>query len=214
MAHALGREASSADQLRVHLPKNSNGPETKAPLVKPGTATPTAFGARWGEVYGSFSIQPVSRYATVSKYNRHGGKWSDGTLSLRMGIGNPHWWVGLDATLNIFDALPESLGASDGFGTVRTFSLKLHQALPHESAVALEYENVWYNSPEAEDQKQHLWGSHKGVYDSRATHVSLQPGHSEHRTGGRPVPTRIQASAPGEWDQCLRKCGRANLVIP
>jgi hypothetical protein len=154
VSHTLGREAASADQLRVHLPENGDGIEAKAPLVKPGTATatPTAFGARWGQVYGGFSVQPVSRYATVSKYDWQEGEWSDGTISLGAGIGNPNRWVGVDVTLNIFDTLFGSFGASDDFGTVRTLSLKLHRALPHESAVALGYENVWYNSPEDENQ--------------------------------------------------------------
>ena len=154
VAHTLGREVASADQLRVHLPKNGDGIEAKAPLVEPGTATatPTAFGARWGQVYGGFSVQPVSRYATVSKYDWQEGEWSDGTISLGAGIGNPNRWVGVDVTLNIFDTLFGSFGASDDFGTVRTLSLKLHRALSHESAVALGYENVWYNSPEDENQ--------------------------------------------------------------
>ena len=156
----FGKATVPAEQLRIPLPKNGNGIEIDAPLISPGTtiATPTAFGARWGQVYAGVSYQPVSRYATVSEYDWQKGKWSDGTISLGAGMGDPHRWAGLDVTLNIFDTLFGSLGASDEFGKVRTLSLKLHRALPYESAVALGYENAWYSRPEEEQGGSSIYG--------------------------------------------------------
>lgn len=173
--HTFGRDTLSSEQLRLPPPKSLEGLDIKAPLVKPGTATatPTAWGARWGQIYGALSFQPVSRYATVSKYDWQEGKWSDGTISLGAGLGNPHRWVGLDVTLNIFDTLPESLGGPDEFGTMRTLSLKLHRALPYGSAVALGYENAWRNSREEDQGGNSVYGVVTKVFTIRARRNSL-----------------------------------------
>lgn len=149
--------------------------ETKAPLIKPGTATatPTAFGARWGQIYGAIGVQPVSRYATVADTDWQNGEWSDGTISLGLGVGNPRRWVGLDMTLNIFDTRPRFFGGSDQFGEMRTLSVKLHRALPHESAIALGYENAWRNSPDEDQGGNSLYGVVTKVFTLRARRNSL-----------------------------------------
>ena len=176
VAHTLGREVASADQLRVHLPKNGDGIEAKAPLVKPGTATatPTAFGALWGQVYGSVAYQPVSRHATRRDPNWKAGRWSDGTISFGAGVGNPHKWVGLDITLNIIETIEtvETWSLSE-FARERTLSLKLHRALPYESAIALGYENAWRNSPEEREGGNSVYGVATKVFTIRARRNSF-----------------------------------------
>jgi hypothetical protein len=175
MARTSGRAPTTPELLPLLPPDSLDGVEKRAPLVKPGTATatPTAFGAAWGQVYGAIGLQPVSRYATVSETDWRKGEWSDGTISLGAGLGNPHRWVGLDVTLNIFDTRSRLFGGSDQFGKMRTLSLKLHRALPHESAVAVGYENAWRNSPEEGQGGNSLYGVVSKTFAIRAHRNSL-----------------------------------------
>jgi len=172
-ALAFGRDSISPEQLPLPPPKRLDGIETKAPLIKPGTATatPTAFGARWGQVYGGVSYQPRSRYAARRDYDWRAGRWSDGTISFGAGVGNPHKWVGLDVTLNIFETL--QTGSARRFGDERTLSLKLHRALPFETAVAVGYENAWRNSPEEAEGGNSFYGVVTKVFSVRAPRNSL-----------------------------------------
>ena len=55
--------------------------------------TPTAFGARLGQVYGGLHFQHRIRYAN----------WQDGVDSGGAGLGDPQRWVGLDVTLTVLD---------------------------------------------------------------------------------------------------------------
>lgn len=174
-AHTLGRDPISPELLPLLPPDSIDGIEKRAPLVKPGTATatPTAFGAGWGQIYGALSFQPVSRYATVAESDWQKGEWSDGTISIGAGLGNPNRWVGLDVTLNIFDTRSRLFGGSDQFGMMRTLSLKLHRALPHESAVAVGYENAWRNSPEEDQGGNSIYGVVTKTFTIRARHDGL-----------------------------------------
>jgi len=167
------QEPGSAEQLSLPAPKSLEGIDVKAPLIKPGTATatPTAFGARWGQVYGSVAYQPMSRYATRRDWDWKAGRWSDGTISFGAGMGNPRKWVGLDVTLNIIETF-DTFSISE-FARERTLSLKLHRALPYESAVALGYENAWRNSPEESEGGNSVYGVVTKVFTIRARRNTL-----------------------------------------
>jgi hypothetical protein len=92
-------------------------------------------------------------------------------MSFGVGVGNPHKWMGLDLTLNLFDTFGN--WSSSGFGQERTLSLKLHRALPYESAVALGYENAWRNSPEEPEGGNSVYGVVTKVFTIRARRNTL-----------------------------------------
>jgi hypothetical protein len=139
--------SSKVNQGPIPLPKEENGIKIKKPLTVPGTtiATPTAFGARWGQVYVSGSYQPLSRYYTIADSDWKRGVWADGTISLGGGLGNPYRWVGIDLVLNLFDTF--GMWSTEGFADERSVSLKVHRALPSLASIAIGYENIWQNSP-------------------------------------------------------------------
>ncbi|PEN14198.1 hypothetical protein CRI94_03930 [Longibacter salinarum] len=115
---------------RLSSPVERGGVELPAAVaVLPGTTinTPTAFGARWGQVYAGASVQERIRYAD----------WTDGVVTMGAGFGDPEKWVGLDVTLNILDTYTEL--AKD-----RSVSLKLHRRLPASAAIAVGWENIWH----------------------------------------------------------------------
>lgn len=165
---ALGEEGGSVEQLRLPRPEDVEGIVITPPLITPGTtiATPTAFGAHWGQIYGSLAYQPLSRYLTLREHDWKRGEWSDGTLSVGVGIGNPHRWIGLDVTVNIFDTF--GVWSKNELGQERALSVKLHRALPHASAVAIGYENLWRNSPEEDEGGNSLYGVVTKVFEMRA----------------------------------------------
>ena len=116
----------------------------------------------------------MSRYATRRDPNWKAGRWSDGTISFGAGVGNPHKWVGLDITLNIIETIEtvETWSLSE-FAQERTLSLKLHRALPYESAIALGYENAWRNSPEEREGGNSVYGVATKVFTIRARRNSF-----------------------------------------
>ena len=134
------------DLSPIQLPREQQGLKVQTPLIFPSTtiATPTAYGARWGQVYGSGSYQPLSRYYTLAESDWKRGIWADGTISFGAGLGNPHRWVGVDLTLNLLDTF--GMWSTDGFADERSLSVKVHRAMPASASIAIGYENVWQNS--------------------------------------------------------------------
>lgn len=118
-------------QYRLQIP-TERGIELPAPIaVLPGTTinTPTAFGARWGQVYAGVSMQDRIRYAD----------WTDGVMTMGAGLGDPSRWVGVDVTLQVLDTYTD-------FAQDRAVSVKLHRRLPGASAIAVGWENIWHTS--------------------------------------------------------------------
>jgi hypothetical protein len=115
-------------QLRIPLPARDWLP-TDFTRGQPASTinTPTAYGQRWGQVYGGAAYQDRIRY----------DDWTDGVLSLGFGLGNPTRYVGLDVNLNVLDTYTD-------FAEDRSLSLKLHRRLPFRAAVAVGHENIWH----------------------------------------------------------------------
>jgi len=131
-SHAEPRDTVEAlrEAYRLPSPGGQKGITLPAPIaVLPGTTinTPTAYGARWGQVYVGASVQDRIRYAS----------WTDGVVTLGAGLGDPSRWIGLDVTLNILDTYTD-------FAQDRAVSLKLHRHLPASSAIAVGWENIWH----------------------------------------------------------------------
>ena len=97
--------------------------------IFPGSTinTPTAFGARFGQVYGGVSYQRRTRYSDRQ----------DGIFAVGAGFGNARKWIGLDATLTSLDTYSD-------LGEDWSLSIKIHRSLPNRSAVAIGYENIWH----------------------------------------------------------------------
>lgn len=132
------------DELSLIQLPESRELRVRTPLIMPGTTivTPTAHGARWGQVYGGVSSKPT----ILGRKN-----WSDGTITLGMGLGNPERWAGLDIALNVFDSYSD-------FGEERALSLKLHRRLPRDVSVALGYENVWSRVEDRSEGGRSVYG--------------------------------------------------------
>jgi len=98
-------------------------------IVYPSTTinTPTAYGARWTQVYAGMSVQERIRYSS----------FTDGIASMGAGLGSPERWVGVDVTFTILDTYTR-------FAEDRAVSLKVHRRLPGNVSVALGWENVWH----------------------------------------------------------------------
>ncbi|PEN05553.1 hypothetical protein CRI93_12725 [Longimonas halophila] len=89
--------------------------------------TPTAFGARLGQIYGGVHFQHRIRYAN----------WQDGVISGGAGLGDPQRWVGLDMTLTMLDTYTD-------LGEDMALSWKLHRQFGSRWAVAIGHENMWH----------------------------------------------------------------------
>ena len=97
--------------------------------IFPGSTinTPTAFGARLGQVYGGISYQRRTRYSDRQ----------DAIFAAGAGFGNARKWIGLDLTLTSLDTYTD-------LGEDWSLSVKIHRSLPRRSAVAIGYENIWH----------------------------------------------------------------------
>ncbi len=103
--------------------------EVSSRAIFPGTTinTPTAFGARLGQVYGGVSYQRRTRNS-----NRQ-----DGIAVVGAGFGSAKKWIGVDVTLTSLDTYTD-------LGEDWSVSLKVHRSLPYKTAVALGHENIWH----------------------------------------------------------------------
>lgn len=104
-------------------------PGENATIVFPSTTinTPTAYGARWSQVYAGLSVQERIRYSS----------FTDGIIAMGAGLGSPERWVGVDVTFTILDSYTR-------FAEDRAVSLKVHRLLPRNVSVALGWENLWH----------------------------------------------------------------------
>lgn len=130
----------------IQFPEEGHGVVVRAPVIFPGTtiATPTAYGARWGQVYGSLSSKPPI-------FGLHRSNWYDGTISFGFGLGDPEKWVALDVALNVLDSYTD-------FGNERALSLKVHRKLHDKISVALGYENIWSRVADRSEGGRSLYG--------------------------------------------------------
>ena len=147
------REEAGADPIRVDdlresfrilLPSRELVASVRPTRGYPSStiSTPTAFGARWGQVYAGASYQNRIRY----------DDWRDGILTMGGGLGNPDRYVGLEVTANVLDTY-------DDFAEDRSLSLKLHRRLPFASAVAVGWENIWHTSGTDGGSSRYVIGS-------------------------------------------------------
>lgn len=118
--------AEAREALALSVPRAAS-PRNLHPVPGITLNTPTAFGARLGQIYGGVHFQHRIRYAT----------WQDGVASGGAGLGDPQRWVGLDVTLTVLDTYTD-------FAEDRALSWKLHRQFGSRWAVALGHENMWH----------------------------------------------------------------------
>jgi hypothetical protein len=95
----------------------------------PGTTigTPSAFGARWGDVFFGAGFQQRTRYTNIR----------DGSVVAGFGTGDPFRTIGAEFALTSFSTV------RSGFGDTGGFSIKLHRLLPDLTGIALGVENAF-----------------------------------------------------------------------
>lgn len=118
---------TAAAREALALPMPQTAPRVLHPVPGVTLNTPTAFGARLGQIYGGVHFQHRIRYAN----------WQDGVASGGAGLGDPQRWVGLDVTLTVLDTYTN-------FAEDRALSWKLHRQFGSRWAVALGHENMWH----------------------------------------------------------------------
>lgn len=113
-------------------------PITQVPTLggaaAPGSsaASPTAFGASWGQAYTGIGFQARTRYTEEA----------DGSISIGMGFGDTRKTVGAEVTVSVL-----SLFGDDSFER-GSINFKVHRLLPEDFAVAVGVENaiIWGDS--------------------------------------------------------------------
>lgn len=120
--------ANDREALRLPVPPR---PQRVTDRSAPGLTlnTPTAFGARLGQIYGGVNFQHRIRYA----------RWQDGVASGGAGLGDPSRWVGLDVTVTVLDTYTD-------FAEDKALSWKLHRQFGTRWALAVGHENMWHTS--------------------------------------------------------------------
>lgn len=92
------------------------------PWVIPSVSlmTPTGYTARWGDIYGAFSVNDRTRFGHIA----------DGYAMIGMGIGNPAKWLGLELTLGFLN-VRKLLNSGKGL------SVKVGHTFPDGTSIAL-----------------------------------------------------------------------------
>jgi len=124
--------------------------------IFPGSTinTPTAFGARLGQVYGGISYQRRTRYSDRQ----------DAIFAAGAGLGNARKWIGLDLTLTSLDTYTD-------LGEDWSVSLKVHRSLPYKTAVALGYENIWHT--DGTDGGSSAYGVFSKIFQLRSKSTAI-----------------------------------------
>ncbi|HIK29379.1 MAG: hypothetical protein N3E45_15650 [Oscillatoriaceae bacterium SKW80] len=89
-------------------------------------ASPTAFGASWGQVYTGIGLQARTRYTDEA----------DDTISIGMGFGEPRKTVGAEITVAVLSLLGDDSLEQGGI------RFKVYRILPEDFAVAVGIENA------------------------------------------------------------------------
>ncbi len=123
---------SRLDSLRIsyHLPAPPVGMiNARKRGNSPGTTmgSPSAFGARYGDVFAGAGYQARTRYTNIR----------DGSVVVGVGLGNPIHKVGVEIALTSYSTVRSGLGSTGGV------SFKVHRILPHLFGVAVGVENVF-----------------------------------------------------------------------
>jgi hypothetical protein len=120
-------EALRARYRLVAVPSDVRLTVRAAGLPSLSIASPSAFGADWGEAFAMVGYQDRMRYS--SRY--------DGTASVGIGLGDAHRFVAAEIVLTSYDT------ATDFFDT-RGVSVKIHRRLTTNTSLAVGYENLFY----------------------------------------------------------------------
>lgn len=89
-------------------------------------ATPTAYGAQWGDAFVGFGYQERTRFTDID----------DGAVTAGFGLGDARRLVGAEIAVTSFSTIRR------GFGDTGGVSFKVHRRLPEGFAVAIGVENA------------------------------------------------------------------------
>jgi len=135
MGGLSGAGGQSPDALRDPF-RLDLSPAVRSALLyanRPGSsvATPTAYGASWGQVFVGAGWQERGRY--IEK--------PDGAVMAGLGFGNPRELVGLEVVYTSFSTV------RSGFFSRTALSFKVHRVLSGSTAIAAGWENALVRGP-------------------------------------------------------------------
>ncbi len=153
VAWATGTSAQEVEVPRDDylLPLPASERDDRVPRTLPGNtiATPTAYGADFGDLYAGVAYQERTRTAIGDE--RFAG-YSDAAFVVGFGLGDPRELVGLDVALTSYSTVRSPL-----FEVVY-LSFEVHRRLPASFAIAAGWENAVQLGPDPGDGGSSMYG--------------------------------------------------------